>query len=101
MKIVWIAGSVVGLVLVSLVPVVLLPSVVSGVTVPDSMVSVVMVSVDMHFDHPLQRIFIFRYQIVDRQVEPGSMDQYIVQGKTFFGVTAVRARVGADGIVTQ
>ncbi|MBI5037955.1 MAG: hypothetical protein HZC01_04620 [Candidatus Kerfeldbacteria bacterium] len=96
-----IIGGTFGLLLISFVPVILTPSVAPGVSVPDSMDSVILWSVETHFDHPLQQLFVFRYQITERQVQQGSMDQYLVRGKTFFGITAVTARVGADGIVTQ
>jgi|GEM_PF-5904634 len=61
------------------------------------MVPVILQATRTYFDNPFQKIFVFRYQITERQVESGNLDQYIVVGKTFFGINIVKARVNSAG----
>ncbi|MFA6098316.1 MAG: hypothetical protein WCV50_01245 [Patescibacteria group bacterium] len=94
-------GIIAVIVLAAVMMPLVMPSVKSGISIPESTARDILQAVDTHFDHPIERIAVLRYQIAEQSTWNGS-DRYFVDGLTIFGIRFNRADVYMDGgIITM
>lgn len=89
-------GTIAVIILAAVVPPLVVSSVKSGVSIPETTAQDILQAVETHFDHPIERIVVLRYQIAEQGTWRGA-DRYFVDGLTIFGIRFNRADVYMDG----
>ncbi|MFA5134504.1 MAG: hypothetical protein WC505_01815 [Patescibacteria group bacterium] len=80
----------------AIAPMAIVRPVKKAVDVPDGTAREILHAVRTHFDHPAERMLVWRYQITEKGEWQGS-DYYIVVGRTFFGIPLRKSAVYREG----
>lgn len=89
-------GILVVVLLAAVVPPLVMPSVSGGVDISSEAADTLLLDVHTHFDNPIERIAVLKYQITDKYQWRES-DVYTVVGRTVFGIKFNRADAYMDG----
>ncbi|MFA6272457.1 MAG: response regulator [Patescibacteria group bacterium] len=86
------------IVLSAMLPPLLMPKVKSGIAISDELRDEILLAVDTHFDHPIERMAVLRYQITEMEDWQGEYhNRYIVEGRTIYGIIFNRVDAYQNG----
>jgi len=93
-------GIIIVIVLSAILPPLLTPKVKSDIDIPKETANEILQSVKTHFDHPMERLIVLRYQITKvEDWQGGYHNRYIVEGRTIFGLLFNRVDAYQNGSV--